>query len=299
MPSSSSTPNSAVPDAKDREPFPSSVQEFKEGINWEFDSVKESNDIRACLLWEYARESKTLREIEYHWEEPLIQDLPLAKRRQLFPFRHPELFHFPDTPWQGLKIEVKKQIYRHFHAAPVVALQSVEMMEMEIDRIKSKFIEMIDAEAESKRSGMTETEIKQIEMRRKKGAKNYVFIEIDPETWSHFSNNDILAGIESKLSKIRPKDIPNPGKMRAGKKNIDKKAALLWLGAMRLRHCYQFKDAIDLAQNQLSERDWADTVCWDDACSNASRKLKELFPFLPHDEQPLCQRTWASEFLRT
>ena len=230
--------------------------EFRDAKNWNFEGVTGDPDIHACMLWEYARQSNFMRELESHWEEPFIQQLSIQERQRLFPFRGSKVFPFPGTAWRNLLNKTKAIFIKSAIPIQVFVHPAVESVAEEIARVK------------------TESREKQ---------SQYRFIEITPDTWRLNTNEEIRALFQAKIIGLRPKDIPNP--RTHGRRFKDMKIALRRLGAMRLIAVFPFKEAVKLAEENFPERDWKDRAYWARIRLDCEKKLRFLFPFLPPGEE--------------
>jgi len=239
------------------------LSEFGDSKNWNFEGLTDEHDIHACMLWEYARQSNFMRDLELRWEEPCIQQLSIQERHRLLPFRGSMVFPFPDTPWRKLQTKTKERFIKSAIPIQVFVHPAVESVAEEIERVKT-------------------------ESRKKQS--QYRFIEITPDTWSLNTNEEIRAFFNEKIIGLRPIDIPNP--QTPGRRYRDMKIALRRLGAMRLIAVYPFKEAVKLAEDNFPERDWKDREYWAGIRPNCKKKLRSLFPFLPPGEEERSFAPW-------
>ena len=239
------------------------LSEFRDSNNWNFERLAGDPDIHACMLWEYARQSNFMRELDSHWEEPCIQQLSIQERQRLFLFRASSVSPFPDTPWRKLETKTQEMFIKSAIPTQVFIHPAVETLASEIERVKT-------------------------ESRKKQS--QYSFIEITPDTWSLNTNEEIRAFLHEKIVRLRPNDIPNP--RTNGRRDRDMKIALRRLGAMRLIAAYPFKEAVKLGEENFPEQDWQNQEQWTRIRRCCEKKLRSLFLFLPPGEEKSSFAPW-------
>jgi hypothetical protein len=97
--------------------------------------------------------------------------------------------------------------------------------------------------------------------------------------FGRYSNAQIVAAFQTWLNSARPPDCPEP--IQRGKKKSDSRAALDWLGTMRILHHCSWRDP--RFPKTLKNR--GELACYK-ARKRARDKFHEIFPFLPASEDP-------------
>jgi hypothetical protein len=254
--------------------------EFEAPENWNFEPLSLNDELHGILMWEYGRQSPFLRDLDWHWEEPCIQRLSIQERQRLWPFRQFTGSLFPEKPWRKLELKAKNIFLEHTSYPHLFVHPSVETVAEEAERILQ---EARDLQVNWK---LQETRNRQA---REKLAQ-YCFIEITPDAWARFTNEEIRTFLHEKIISLRPKGIPNPRKN--GKRFRDMKVALRRLGAMRLHALHPLSEAMKIAEKNFPEKNWQDKDTWRRIQKDCKLKLRQLFPFLPPGEEDICFPSW-------
>ncbi|MGA9777257.1 MAG: hypothetical protein ACLPRE_01090 [Limisphaerales bacterium] len=197
---------------------------------WNFSGV-DADELVACCYWEYARESKFIRDAtklmadirDGKWlrkplgtaQEKLLERLHIICKR---PDQDPDHFYrcppFPQ-PWQSLD---------KAHKPPQMLKIPPEQYAFQI----------IDSRLPWSRFQ------RQTEGRVISHGTETVLVKID---WGAGSNSKIKKSFNKWLDKNRPAQIPEPSERGHHKPNVDCRARLERLGLLRLRHHYTFDEA--------------------------------------------------------
>lgn len=234
---------------------------------WDFSSVH-ADDAKACLMWELARESLYMHDLPNHWEELGAMD-PQIPPAHLFPFLNRGHIDLVKRPWLDLSNSERKDVCSKLLPVDLVAIPGVEVAQKMLFPDKSE---------------------NQVGEER----RDYLYIVIEPKSWRTYTDNEISGALRRIVERRRPNSIPEPAAKR-GKRNNALIAALRWVAAMRLRHHYSMSEVFDVARPDeqgsffYDEADcrWGEEAPWLSAREHAKKKMHELFPFLPDDEEPL------------
>jgi hypothetical protein len=109
--------------------------------------------------------------------------------------------------------------------------------------------------------------------------------------FGRYSNAQIVAAFQAWVNSARPADCPEP--IQRGKKKSDFRAALDWLGTMRILHHCSWRDP--RFPKILKNR--GELACYK-ARKRARDKFHEIFPFLPDNEDPHSWMTAAERARR-
>jgi hypothetical protein len=246
---------------------------------WDFNEVPTS-EVRACHIWEYARESVYIRNLPLHWES-LTQAHPGRSFSNLWPFLNRSKTDFPSIPWLNLKPEERKDLIGPLTEEKLIIIKGLALAEKRSPPKKST------GDGASK----SETRVQR---------RDYVTIVLDPATWSTYTNNELGKKIAAMLPGLRPLSIAEP-KNRKGDRDSRRITALRWLGAMRLMHHHSWEDIKVLANldqegsfffvSPEKNNPWADRLEWMGARDLAKGELGRTFRFLPSDSIPVSYPT--------
>lgn len=107
--------------------------------------------------------------------------------------------------------------------------------------------------------------------------------------WGDTTNDELVAAFGEWLRENKPPGVKRPD--RRGRKLTDLRAALDWLGMMRLLHSFtraEMARKIPAAERRFALRDW-----YRDR-KRAKATFRKLFHFLPADEHPITWKTKGS-----
>lgn len=286
--------------------------------DWDFSPLETqpSGTIKACLVYEYARETSTLRNLSRNWDE-FCETHPKVNLRSLWPFAFSDGC-FPNKTWMKLSESEINSIAPYLSRVDMVAVKGLDVAVrhyfpdyVKLDagsiqtrglRLKHPFGQWFeDNWAQScNPSPFGPTAIGEADNPRTLPpgqSSEYFFAVIHPETWRLYTNDQIGDFLKTLVAPNRPNTIPQPMSQRGRFKSKDMFAALRWLGAMRLMHKVGWPKAKEIAQLEnrgslffeanLRTNRWSDRITWRNAADRAKQKMHELFPFLPDEEVPL------------
>jgi len=286
---------------------------------WDFQDVPDS-ELLVCRLWEYARESTSIRSLWERTWEASRGNLSGASERRIVHKEFGVYFHhlgraailfqegiygfegsaslpgfhspFPN-PWQRLS-NAQRRILCDTANWDVHAL-------IGIPPFRRAQLPHVNALANFKPKAM-----KAVFGKERISAKDFfhagdklrgicpnhlslggtelLAIEIE---WGDATNEELVAAFTKWLKENDPPGVRRPD--RRGKKLTDLRAALDRLGMMRLLHSFtraEMRRKVPAAENRFASRDW-----YRDR-KRAKGTFRELFHFLPANERP---RTWATK----
>ena len=293
-------------------------------FDWNLDNVPD-NELVACCLWEYARESETLltattftsrREGKsFIWERTpaacaainRILKLPSDQRAPLYQL----LAVFDGRAWAELTSTEKAQyavmIPREVTPLRLAYLEELEALLDANQTIPSEAIKRLKklGVPESKLSGeaIKRSPIGSVDAMRLSGVLGLgqsdgwrkgcsaVAITVD---FAHYNNKELAAAFEKLVGLLRPPELAKPKrasvfKKAPGKKLKDWKTALRRLGIMRALRVYTFAD------NRFPEtfKKRGDKACYF-ARKAALKTFHSLFRSLPREEKPIHWSTKGS-----
>lgn len=257
--------------------------------DWNFDAVPEEQ-LRVCSIWEYARESSTLRRAfdpkatafipNPNCPSQKIIDTESARLRdqvRLFALpvtlviRHAKFGEDDpfDTPWTGLTSQTRNSVLKEME--PYYSDDPGPLC--------PPFMRCNDM----RDIGWQDEEYRCAELDAEEGLE-WLRVQID---WGGFTDAQLVAGFKRWVAENRPTGIgcsDHRGKARA--KGI--RNHLAWLGIMRLMHHHPFTSIAQHLPEACRLYSGAD---WPRSRKKALTQFRELFHFLPEDEVP---RHWPT-----
>lgn len=295
--------------AKPKEPF--------DRVEWDFSSVPK-NELSACFLWEYARESSWIcalkdRSVAFwqgggKWEDDPELDNDIRLLQNHLPYES-EVFlsgFFFDSNRETQSVDPKAENYKHPEAPPITGSfpapwQTLSQSEREYRSHIRNDIEAVplvpfrrghDFQCDLIRDSCNKERARQLaENEYSKEIRSSILWEGGAEEgifqieWGSFTNKTIADYFLKWLKENRPTTIPEPSKN--GDKTEDRRAWLKWLGTMRALHRFSFADyrfPSDLRNGGDSKETYA-------MRTKAKKKFDELFSFLPEQNETISYPT--------
>jgi len=276
-------------------------------IDWNFDNVPD-DELAACCLWEYAKESKSFAVSsagKLEREESFDREQRLNKKP------NPEYEAFlksywdcdegymeyyetirnyggPDAmPWQlmtpDLRQRVAKQVGVHELGGPIEpamrqqleAFWKANLKEWEPVRNEPGY----DPEEDAMAYEAAQPHIERPGHAGEVHGETVAAFSID---FRKYNNKQICGALMDWLKANRPKDCPE--RSERGRKLRDLRVALDRLGMMRLLHHFTLREIPKGCPNAWKAFEGYD---WYKERKRAGATLRKLFPFLPKSERPL------------
>lgn len=291
-------------------------------VEWDFAGLPD-DELAVCQLWEYARESPSIRQLcerTSEAEQGEFRDTPegeavrkefyglfghlgraailfqegiygFESEKQVSGFQTP----FPQ-PWQSLSPEQRAVLCAtaNWDARTLLGLPGFRRAQMPHVTALSKLFkpEPMAAVFGEERPSISEFFHAGGKLRRicpnilSSGGSEVLVVEIE---WGKATNEELAAAFAEWLKENEPPGVPRPD--RRGRKRTDVRAALDWLGMLRLLHgCTraEMPRKEPAAERRFGSRDW-----YRDR-KRAGAAFRKLFPFLPKNERPLAWVTKGS-----
>jgi hypothetical protein len=277
---------------------------------WNFDDIPES-ELRACVYWEYARESGFLRDLKNRCQSPETRQMTNAQAWKWVGFdiekvqalgpvnevflrgfffsptedrsegRHPDAppinGRFP-CPWQDLPADeraCRSKIREERESIPLVPFERAFGF---FARELANHIER--QQRENTHGPKTPVPVPVSEKLFFAGGAEIGLFQIE---WGSYTNEELRAGFGRWVAANRPPKSPPPD--HRGEKPRDLRVALDRLGMMRLRHRYGWREMATRCPE--ARRAFADYE-WSKERQKAEKMFQKLFPTFPK-EKP---RSW-------
>lgn len=276
---------------------------------WNFANVPDS-ELVACCVWEYARESASIRKWHRRWVENctngIVGDLEIHSMGWIGEKLYDGFFgsNFPCC-WQKLQ-DHEKPSNPKLEQFPFTPLQ-ISGSVYSAQRLLQQAREVEQAQHEVAIGKAKNSAISYRVSIRDGGLETFM-LEID---WAHFTNDEIGDAIR----KLRPKDVKGPD--GRGHKRSDWRAMLTRLAAMRLLRQFTANEILGsthyrvkgaqrnrpeyraplaecvpiLKASHFQGDSWLEPETWYQARRDALKEFRELFQFLPHNEKPCSWQT--------
>jgi hypothetical protein len=225
--------------------------------------------LRACVFWEFARESPTFCYIPALGKALDASTLTSDDKYRLWKFRMGRVRGFPDTPWQEVGVEVQDDVVRQLFSPHVMVYGSLEKGRFALDETIRQRIER----GELPLSGMV--------------------IVVTESSWRNHGREQIRDEIYRKLLR------PNAGSSTEvvttnpwhGFNRHHLQSALRTLGYCRVRTHSEQHEADKWLESLRSGGAEVKIRDWEDARKRAQEWFRRLFPWLPPEELPKCARS--------
>lgn len=250
---------------------------------WNFEPLKDSrriDEVRACQVWEFGRESPSIRRDSSEWRCRISESRRGGGRN--WPFLIQAFQSFPETPWLALSEDEQSAFKIHVLEKDIRVIPGLALAELALQPVRND--ECRDDDPSEKADPLWRGQ--------------HLVILIEPQTWATYTNTQLSTALQQLVAAHRPNGIPTP-KDEKGQRDQSRLASLRWLAAMRLFHHYTFLRAMKVAgvpkeagffggsSNSSSSNRWSHREDWMDARRKANKKMHELFPFLPQNERPI------------
>jgi len=286
---------------------------------WDFSDVPDG-ELAVCRLWEYARESLTIRSLcERTWEATRgklrgARECQLVRKEFYKLFNHlgrasilfqEGIYGFEDTAlattfqtpfpksWQRLSIEQRRVLTATANWDVREVTNTPPFRRAQLPHVKA----LAEFKPQAMKAIFGKENVSVHEFfhageKLRRICPNYLYrngtevlaVEIQ---WGAATNDELVAAFNEWLRENNPPGVKRPD--RRGRKLVDLRAALDWLGMMRLLHSFTLAEMarkIPSATQRFASRDW-----YRDR-KKAKATFRELFHFLPADERPL---TWTTK----
>ncbi|MGB7748782.1 MAG: hypothetical protein WBN75_16020 [Verrucomicrobiia bacterium] len=285
-------------------------------LDWNFDNVPD-DELAVCRLWEYARESETIRKI---WQQSVSaafdNTMPKEKRDairkefyQLFNGlgrasilfqagiygfggkNQYENFHSPfPQPWQELSKEqrhilMETAAWNVRYDCPTPGFMRAH--HAYIHALAKLYHPKSMKEVFGRDGGIGVTEFYHAGKKLRAicpnlmcaGGTEILLVEIE---WGEFTNEELVKDFAQWLKENEPEGVQRPD--RRGHKNRDMRVALDRLGMMRLLHRFTLRELpVKCADAEKAFHGYE----WYKERRRAGKVFHELFPFLPKAETPI------------
>ena len=280
-------------------------------------------ELEVCRLWEYARESKTIRDLcartfeaadgdqwdtaarhvvrgEFYQLFDHLGRASILFQKGIYGFEGNELAEgfstpFP-RPWNRLSADQRKVLCatanwsaKDLAAIPVFRRAEMPHVTALVALFKPASIEEVFGKGRVSVSDYYHSgeKLRRIcpNLLRKNGSELLV-VKID---WGEATNEELVAAFAEWVKENNPPGLQRPDGRGRRKANV--RAALEWLGMMRLLHAFtksEMTHRVPDAVRRFGSRDW-----YRDR-KRAGGVFRELFPFLPAGEGPLSWQTKGS-----
>lgn len=255
--------------------------------DWDFHTIPEEN-LLDCMMHEFARESATLHRFTI---EPKQFDY-FALFEATFTRHHwagtPARLHLPyveASKSPGYKSGTAQPWNRSLMNTHGIVTQDSQK-EPEILKLRTTKGHFVDLRVFNRRA----LEIALCGSGERYIGQEWMVIRVN---WAECDDKMLKNSFTRWLKDNRPKSESRQSLRGVRKK--DMRAALHWLGAMRLMSVMPMCDAIRLV-SQLGRPDnfTEDEVIWRQRKSGAERRLRDLFPGIPRNERPLSASTYRT-----
>lgn len=289
------------PDLSDRDPH-----------NWDFSEVS-TGELEACCWWEYARESKFIREVKRRCEDPKAMEMtnsqlwkycgndieriqsigfpsevflrgfffpPGPPRGKRHPHAPPISGNFP-CPWQSLSKEERTCRSHIQNDIEQCRLVPVRMGHWSTAKEIVRYCQSVADRQQSKLAVSKETRLDPIRPGVFWGVPESLIVEI---AWEHFTNDEIATYFRKWIKHARPATVPEPD--RRGHKRISDRVSLERLAILRLLKRYrpsQIRELCPAAWKRYGNPNRR----WLSDAKTARDTFRKLFPLLPPNEVPL------------
>lgn len=271
--------------------------------DWNFDAVPDE-ELVACCLWEYARESAFILDVKRRCVDPRCRQLPNAELTafvgadiaRIQSLGHPAAvflrgFFFGRKAPPGSKHRQAPPITGSF-PGPWQALNPGERHQRSHIAGDRERIPLLPFERAYPFFASWIAE--HVETRRKvtgKPVRPSLFtpsgeVGVFTINWAAFTNEELRDGFQRWLKSNRPAQQPAPD--GRGRKPRDWRVALERLAMMRLLHHFALREMpakAPAAWRQFAKREWYKER------KRAGEMFHKLFPFLPATDQPISWRT--------
>jgi hypothetical protein len=274
-------------------------------LDWNFDNVPD-DELAACLLWEFARESKSFamssaHKIEMekffaHEQQPnrkldsgyeaFLQSYWNCDEGYMEYYETIRNYGGPDAlPWRLISADLrqllKKQVGVHELGGPLVPAMLRQLETLWKANLKGW--EPVRPGYDAGEDGIAyEASQPHVEGASYAGERHGETIAAFAVDFRRYSNREISAGLIGWLKANRPKDCPEPS--GRGRKRRDLRVALDRLGMMRLLHNFTLREmpkSCPEAWRAFAGFDWYKER------KRAGITFRKLFRFLPKAERPL------------
>jgi hypothetical protein len=255
---------------------------------WDFSQIPK-DEIEACCLYEYARESQSIVDYYDHRDSFLSSSL-MPKWHESREFLHHRLIfslppRFPGQPYFDCGWQEKPDAWR------AIAKQ--------LFAIYSKGWKTNPHEQHADKKGFTIGISPQFDSQLLKG--EYPARVLDPKTglevliamldWNSFDDAEILNAFEQWVKANRPNGVGKHDRKGRPPKYIN---SLKRLGLLRLRHFFPFDDISNKAPVIWADEDkFLQPQECNRECMLTERDLHSYFPFLPKGEKPMSWKRWV------
>ena len=251
-------------------------------LEWDFELVPRE-ELVACGFWEYARESKFIRQTY----ETCTED-PQAVREDVERIRsigQPAEMWFEDgesihrcgffAPWRSLPTEVRDELAETIRYRPTaIAARTDVFVAKEICEADARFRKYA-----AKSSAKNREKVKRAALDRYRpcvhwaGGKESFIIDI---AWEHYNDEELVQAFRKWIGEARPEHMNKP--QRAGHQLRHWRVALRRLGIMRLNY-YCTRNRLRSLYPEAWERFKDYYKEWYEAPGEALKFYNKLFPF--------------------
>lgn len=272
---------------------------------WNFDNVPDE-ELAACCLWEYARESLSFRVSSVNKMRGVSSDSELHKRYETFLDAYWNsdegyMVYYetirnhggPDAlPWQlipeGIRKDFREQVGIHEVSWPLAPA-----MRRQLEQLwKANLVEWEPVRAEpgydpDEDGTAYESSHSHIEGPGHSGQAHGCTIAAFAIDFAKFNDKQIRADFAAWLKENRPQDCPEPSER--GRKRRDLRVALDRLGMMRLLHQFTLKEVMEHCPEAAKAFAGYE---WYKERKRALLIFRRLFPFLQKIERP---KSWLTK----